>query len=366
MQPDRGTAMGSLTLLALALSAMLATARPALTSASASASVPAAAAASAAEPANLPGCGPAPSWIVAGPLVQEAGGPLGSCLQSSSNQAEVVLRIADDRPYAQLITVRGAQLDLQESSFGSTLEGTLAGLLASASAGEGPTAFLLGPGQEASLVIDRPPPGVAREVHIDPAPDNGFAVAALAWRLLSAAATRLTLPSATLACVADAIYGSLWGPPHPHLALQLVHSCVDAAGLPAPSEQRLQRLASELLRDRFFKEVIHREGTEAHPARIAFTFAASNPELIDPEIRLDAPNLGTVPGGRRTVEHLSASGGTPPYRFYIVPESGGEGVPSWLQLAADGTLTLEPPAGTSVDLPVEVVDAHGEHSLISS
>ena len=67
-----------------------------------------------------------------------------------------------------------------------------------------------------------------------------------------------------------------------------------------------------------------------------------------------------MPGGRTTVEHLSATGGTPPYRFYLVPEPGGPGVPSWLHLAADGTLTLEPPAGVAaVTLPVEVVDSNG-------
>ena len=51
-----------------------------------------------------------------------------------------------------------------------------------------------------------------------------------------------------------------------------------------------------------------------------------------------------MPGEEKTVEHLTASGGSPPYRFYVVPEPDQAGVPYWFQLAADGTLILEPPA----------------------
>ena len=48
-----------------------------------------------------------------------------------------------------------------------------------------------------------------------------------------------------------------------------------------------------------------------------------------------------------------------------MPEPGGPSVPPWLRLAADGTLTIEPPIGaTSVNLPVEVVDSNGEHSVV--
>ena len=71
-----------------------------------------------------------------------------------------------------------------------------------------------------------------------------------------------------------------------------------------------------------------------------------------------------MPDGRKTVLHLSATGGTPPYRFYVVPTAGGEGAPSWFRLAPDGTVTVEPPEGVSahLSLSVQVIDANGERS----
>jgi hypothetical protein len=315
-------------------------------------------------PANLPGgCGPRPSWIETATLPEEGQAALSACFSSKSNQAEALLNVANNRPYAQLITVSGTSPDLAESSFARSLEGALARLLASSSSGTGTSAFLLGPGERAALAIDRPPPGPAEELHIDPAPDNAFAVAALAWRLLSTAAQRVSLPAATESCIAAAVYGALASPPHPELALERMHFCINAAGLSRIPEQLLRELASRLLRDRFFQEVIEREGTEPHPARIALTTSPSNPDLIDPEIHLGSVSL-EASAGQRTVEHLSATGGVPPYRYYIIPEPGGPGVPSWFHLAADGTLTLEPPAGASqVDFLIDVIDANGESEV---
>jgi hypothetical protein len=166
--------------------------------------------------------------------------------------------------------------------------------------------------------------------------------------------------------VASALHGALHNPPAPERSLRRVHFCVNTADLPARAETVLRGLASRLLRDQFFQSVIERQGTEPRPVRISLTIAASNPELINPAIQLGPAGYGTITAGVRTVEHLTASGGVPPYRFYAVPEPGGPGVPSWIRLAADGTLTLEPPpSATAFTLPVEVVDSTGEHSVVS-
>jgi hypothetical protein len=318
-------------------------------------------------PTTLPaGCGPRPSWIAAATISAGGRDPLPSCFSAQSSQAEAVLSIANNRPYAQFVTVTGAVVEQTESSFAGPLERTLSALLAGLGAGGGPAAFVLGAGQSATLVLDRPAPGAAREINVNPASDNAFAVAAVTFTLLSAAAERRLLGTATQGCVASVLYSALRIPSRPEQAFRGVHACVNAAGLPRRAQELLGGLASRLLRGRFFKRVISREGTEPRPARIALTLAASNPELINPDIHLGSASLGTVPGGRATVRHLSATGGTPPYRFYLVPEPGGPGVPSWLHLAADGTLTLEPPAGVAaVSLPVEVVDSNGEHSVVS-
>jgi hypothetical protein len=311
------------------------------------------------------GCGPGPSWTEHPRLPLE--GPLGSCFSSDPPiQAEARLTVANHRPYAQLITVSGAQLDLTESSFASSLERGLARLLATSGVGSGQTALLIGPGKRAALEIDRPPPGEGRVVHISPAPDNAFGVGALAWELLTAAARQLALPGETKSCIASAVSGGVSSPSRPQRALRRIHACVDSSGLPPRAERLLRRLAGRLLRGPSFRNVVRREGSEAHPGRIEFTVPASNPYLVNPAIHLGPANLGTLPGGRQIVTHLNATGGVPPYRFYIVPERGGPEVPPWLVLAADGTVTIEPPAGApvGVNLPVEVVDSNGEHSVV--
>jgi hypothetical protein len=315
--------------------------------------------------ANLPsGCGPKPSWIESATLPAEGQDPLPSCFAIGSSQAEVLLSILNNRPYAQLITVGGGSLDVAESSFVGSLEGALARLWAKSSSGKGLSAFLLGPGEGATLGIDRPPPGSVQDVDIAPAPVNAFAVGALAWALLNAAAKHLSLPAATQSCILAAVYGALLGPPHPERALRRIHLCVNAAGLPVLAEKLLRDLASRLLRDHSFQEVIEPASRDPHPGRIAVATAPSSPGPIEPGIRF-GPMSFEVPDAQRTVERLSASGGTPPYRFYIVPEPGGPDVPAWLHLAPDGTLILEPPVGfTATGFFVEVVDSNGGHSYV--
>lgn len=329
-----------------------------------SAALPSASTAATAKQVRPADCAGTPMWIESATVLDEGQNPLPSCFSDASDQAEAVLSIANNRPYAQLITVSGAMLDLAESSFDGLLEQTLSRLLASSPSPTGATAFLLGPGQRASLAIDRSAPGPAQIVHIDPAPDNAFAVAALAWAVLSAAEQYLSLPRAIESCIAAAVRGGLSTPPSPERALRRIHACVNqSSGAP---RALLQALAARLLRNDSFRKVIHREGTESHPARIAYAVSASNPNLPNPAILLGLASLGTLPGDRLSVRHLSASGGTPPYRFYLVPEPGGPAVPAWVHLAADGTLMLEPPAGTtSVAVPVEVVDSNGEHSVVA-
>ena len=350
MRPSRG--IGSLMLAALLCTACV------------SAALAGASSGATQSPTGSGGCGRTPSWIEQATVSQGAQEALTSCFQSSSSQAEAVLRITNNRPYAQLITVTGATLDLAESSFAGSFEAALSRLLANLSPAGTPSPFLLGPSQHASVSIDRPPPGGVQVVHLYPAPGNAFAVGALAWKLLSSASKRMSLPAPTVSCIAAAVHGALSTPPEPELALRRIHACVNAAALQANALRLLQKLASSVLRNAAFRQVLHREGTEAPPARIAYTVAQSNPYLPNAAIRLSPLNLGTLQVGQLTVRHLAATGGAPPYRFYLVSEAGGPAVPSWLKLAADGTLSIEPlTAGSSVNLSVEVVDSNGEHSV---
>ena len=311
------------------------------------------------------GCGPKPSWIASATLPQTAQDQFGACFQSGSNQAEAFLAVTNNRPYAELLTLSGAGIDLPLSSFSDPLAERLASGLSDLGPGGGAATILIGPGERATLAIDRPALGAGEVAEMIAAPANAFAVGALAWALLSSATKQVSLPAAMRSCVLAAVHGALPSPPRPERALGRMKVCVNASGLPGKAEMRLRRLAARALSGGAFRTVLHREGSEPHRARIAFTIAPSNPNLINPEIHLGNANLGTIPSGRRTVRHLSASGGAPPYRFYIVPEQGGPTVPPWLILAADGTLFVEPPEGSiAVNLAVEVVDSNGEHSVV--
>ena len=166
----------------------------------------------------------------------------------------------------------GGQLDLTESSFASSLERGLARLLPDLELpNSAQTAVLLGPGKSMILQIDRPQPGEGYVFHVSQAPDNALGVGALAWALLEAAGKHLSLPLGTRSCIAAAVYGGLSSPPHPEWALRRIHGCVDSSGLPGNAEKLLRKLADRLLRGPSFRNVVHREGREPHPARIAFT-----------------------------------------------------------------------------------------------
>lgn len=309
-------------------------------------------------------CGPTPSWIQSATLPGQAQNAFQGCFSSSSNRAEALLILTNNRPYAQLLELKGGAIEQALSSFSDPLAKKLAEGLSRLSPPNGPSTFMLGPEGRASIAIDRPAPGLGETVEIAPAPANAFAVASQAWKLLSAASTRLSVPVASRSCILAAVQGALQRPPRPERALRRIHACVNTSGLSGTGAKLLARLAGRDLRNAAFHEVIHMEGAELHRARIAFQIPPSNPSLINPQIHLGPASFGTLPSGERTVRHLSASGGTPPYRFYLVPEQGGPGVPPWLTLAADGTLTVEPPVGsTVVNLPVEVVDGNGEHSV---
>ena len=96
--------------------------------------------------ATIPsGCAPSPSWVESATVSQQPAGALPSCFQRRSSQAEAVLSITNDRPYAQLTTVKEATLDMAESSFYAPLEAGLSRLLSNLNPAGSPSLFLLRP-----------------------------------------------------------------------------------------------------------------------------------------------------------------------------------------------------------------------------
>lgn len=318
--------------------------------------------------ADLPsGCGSPPSWIDSVTLPDSNQDPLPACFSSKSSDTEAVLNVVNNRGYAQTVTVSGAKINVTKSSFASSFEGQIGKLLAQLSSGSGPSAFELGPGEGASIAIDRPPPQLAAlEIHIDPAGKTAWGVGELAWALLTTAKDQIGVPVDMENCVQAAVYNTLSADRGPDTAIGQMHSCVDAAsGLSGTAKAVLEKLAYGLLVDDFFYKLLDLEDSEVYPARIEFTIPGSNPTFTNPNIHVGPANYGTLPDGSTTTEHLTANGGTPPYRYYIWNDPANmAGVPSWVSLAPDGTLTIEPPASASgeVSFYVYAFDSNGEHS----
>jgi alpha-tubulin suppressor-like RCC1 family protein len=318
--------------------------------------------------AGLPGkCGQPPSWVDSVTLPDSNQDPLPACFNSeySLSETEAVLNVVNNRGYAQTVTVSGAEIDVAKSVFASSFEGQIGKLLAQPSSGNGPSAFVLGPGESASITIDAPPPQLAaQEVHIDPAPKTASGVGELAWALLTTAKDQIGVPLDIENCVMAAVYNTVSADRGPDSAIAQMHSCVDAAAT-GTAKGVLEKLAYGLLVDDFFYKIIDLEGDELYPAQIGFTIPGSNPTFTNPNIHIGPANYGTLPDGQTTVEHLTATGGVPPYRYYIwnEPENAAK-VPSWVKLATDGTLTIEPPASASgeVSFYVYAFDSKGEHS----
>ena len=318
--------------------------------------------------ADLPGgCGATPSWIDSATLPDSNQDPLPVCFGSQSNDDEATLNIVNNRGYAQTITVSGAKVDVAKSIFAGSFEGQIGKLLAQLSSGNGPSAFVLGPGESATVAIDRPPPQqAALDIHIDPAAKTASGVGELAWALLTTAKDQVGVPLQTENCVLAAVYNTVSSDRGQDSAINQMHSCVDAAsGLSGVAKDVLQKLAYGLLVDDFFYKVIDLEGDELYPAMIGFTIPGSNPTFTSPDIHISPLNLGTLPDGQTTTVQLTAAGGTAPYRFYIWNEpTNAAKVPSWVHLATDGTLTIEPPTSASgeVSFAVYAFDANGDHS----
>jgi alpha-tubulin suppressor-like RCC1 family protein len=315
---------------------------------------------------DLPsGCGSAPRWVDEVSLPDSNQDPLPVCFSSASNEAEAVLNMVNNRGYAQVVTISDAKIDIAKSHFADSLEGEAATLFADLGSKGASSTFILGPGDSATVTIDRPAPQqAAQEVHIDQAPQVSSGAGELAWAVLSTASDSVSVPVDRVDCIMSAVYNASSSGRDPSSAIDQMHSCIDAAAA-GTVKDLLEKLSYGLLVDDFFYKVIDLEGDSLYPPQTGFTIPGSNPTFTSPDIHISPLNLGTLPDGQTTTVQLTATGGTAPYLFYIWNEPANAAkVPSWVSLAAGGTLTIEPPEGVSgeVSFAVYAFDANGDHS----
>lgn len=316
---------------------------------------------------DLPsGCGSAPSWIEWSATPYGRNDSLPACVGTDSDEGTLHIHIANNRGYAQYLTISNAALDLRRSNWSDSLEGLFANQIAAHAPGNSPTSFVLAPGSHADLAIDRPAESFGNTaVSLRAAPVGSSAFAEMGWALLSKVNKELGKRVDIANCVTSAVYNSLASNPTPSSAVDQLHSCAKAAAskLTGAAKSVLNKIASAVLVVDFFYKVVDLEAGDAYPPSIGFSIRGRNP--TNPEIHLGNLSYGLLPAGQQTVEHLSASGGTAPYTFQISHAAANTAsVPPWVQLAADGTLTVEPPAGTDrfVSFYVYATDATGQSS----
>jgi hypothetical protein len=311
------------------------------------------------------GCGSPPSWIEGVAMSGSRNESLPSCIAAESDSETLYVRIVNNRGYAQFLTTSGAVIDVSRSGWGDSVLGTIAAGLERLSTGNTRSSFLLAPGSQATVAFDRPPRQIGdTTVTLRSASQGATAAATLAWALLGKLKKEFGKKVNATDCVIGVLHSALGSGVDAGSAIGRLHTCATAAtaGLKGSAKTLAAKIAIAVLATDFFYKVIDLAADELYPPRIEFTIQGLSP--IDPGIRVEGGGLGSLRAGQRAVFHLSASGGSPPYRFAQWIDSSGSSLPAWADLASDGTLTLDPPLGVEGDFAafVYAYDSSGRHS----
>ena len=322
---------------------------------------------------DLPGnCGSPPAWIDGVSFPRDRNDALPSCVSLDTSDQTLKINVVNNRGYAQLVSISGAQVDADRSRWSTSLEGQLASAFTRAASGGGPSEFLLAPGATATLAIQRPQ-GIlgSRVVSLQAVPvPAAAALAPLVWAFLKEANDQIGKAAGVVSiveCMAKALHISVTRNPGAAQTLSAVKRCgLSAGGLSAATDAvkaSLKKLAAGLFVTDFFYRLIDLNAQDAYPTRITFTFRGD--PTTSPDIRVEGLNLGLIPAGQVSSRRLSAAGGTAPYVFEDSPAAANKGLmPSWVTIQRDGTVTVEPPSGApaTVEFYVVVTDATGQRS----
>lgn len=321
---------------------------------------------------DLPGdCGSPPTWIDGVSFPKDRNDALPSCVSRETTDQTLKINVVNNRGYAQLVTILGAEVDADRSRWSTSLEGQLASAFTRVASGGGPREFLLAPGASATLAIQRPQ-GIlgSRVVSIQAAAVHASSVTPLVWSFLKEANKQVGSVGALVGvaeCIAKYLHVAATSTPGAAQTLSAVKRCsLSAASLKAvkdTAKAQLKKLAAGLFVTDFFYRLIDLNAQDAYPARISFAFRGTN--ATDPDIRPQSLDLGTVPAGTTTIRRMTAGGGVAPYFFGVSTVAINKGrKPEWITLASDGTITLNPPVDTNqqVSFYIVVIDANGRSS----
>jgi hypothetical protein len=315
---------------------------------------------------DLPkGCTSAPGWIDGVTMPDAPQDALPMCIANGSDDAKVLVSVVNNRGYAQIVRISGASFDLHQSRFAGSVDGQFAKVWAQLASAQGSGMFVLGPGEGATVAIKRPatqPIGNV-DVHIRAAAHDASAVAAVAWALLNTAKDAVGVPVAMTDCVLRTVYNATADDRGSASALAQIRACTDAAnGLAAQPRAVLASLAKGLLVDDFFFKLVDLQFGDLNAPDAGFTIPGRNPTSAGIAVNGD---LGQVPAGKHSDRLMTASGGTPPYRFAVwnSPANTAD-VPGWVTVSPDGRVSIDPPATFAgrVSFYVYASDSAGQHS----
>lgn len=313
-------------------------------------------------------CVQSPSWVEGVFFPRERRDPLPTCFVRGTDDAKAVVRLVNNRGYAQTIRVTGVKIDVKQSIWGSSLESTAANVLAARTPGDSSSLFIIAPGSTATVTIKRPPSHLSairvQFTSLASSTRAKSAFGAIAWAFLTTVEEELGTFVDLENCVIAVVYNAVSSNRGESSALNQMRSCASSAnGLADHPKKALSKLAKALLVDDFFYKLVDIQADGLFTLPIEFAIPGSG--TANPSIHVGPHDLGQLPAGQQTIAHLEATGGRRPYKFHFATASLNRGeVPSWVKLAPDGTLTIAPPANVSrsVSFSAYVFDSTGQHS----
>jgi hypothetical protein len=299
-------------------------------------------------------CGDAPDWVSDVSLPNSSEAPLNVCFSEEGSE-EAVLHLVNNRGYPQTLRITGTDFDLDDSSWGDSLEEIVANALAKVGTDQAKHTIILGPGEDAHLTIERPADQPSTQaVTIDPKATFGGATAfgAVGWSVLAATKEQVGLPAGFADCVIAAVASAKTAEPDP--TLEAIRHCseVAAGAFSTSAGELLKKITFGLAVDDFFYKAVDVIFDQDFPAFIGFDVPGTG--VLDSDIHVGPANVGPFAAGETSVAQLDASGGTAPYEYHLYTPPGDSAPSSWVTVSSSGTLTVSPPADAAGTITVHV------------
>jgi hypothetical protein len=292
-------------------------------------------------PSHCAAGSPSPDWVQDVSLPNSKTLPLPLCFESWTD-TQATLDVVNNRGYPQVVSVYGADVDINPSRLGSSIAGTITNALA-AIAPTGHNSVLIAPTSEAHIVLKRPPEQPASIfVTISREEPHLGTRAELLYLAMQAAAKQIPLPETIK--ISDCVL-QVWAAQTSDAAfLEGLQNCSEIIASSDRYSKLLKKITAAEGVLNFFYNLQDLAADDVYPPDIGFTIKGTG--ILNNDITVGPYDLGTIAPGATYHLQLHATGGTPPYEFHIFNGTANDNnPPPWASLSESGLLTLSPPAG---------------------